>query len=223
MSMEIEPTYVILMGPPASGKGTQAERLQKLLDLPHVASGDLFRYNLKNETELGLKAKGYMDKGELVPDDITIAMVLDRLSQPDAAKGALLDGFPRTVVQAEALDDALSEQGYGIDLVLNVQVPHEELIIRVTGRRLCRQCGASYHVKFNPPKEAGVCDKCGGELYQRDDDTEEVARKRLDVYEAQTKPLVDFYREEGLLVTVDGNRSIDAVTGALREAIEANL
>jgi adenylate kinase len=221
--MDTEPTYVILMGPPASGKGTQADRLQKLLELPHVASGDLFRYNLKNETELGLKAKGYMDKGELVPDDITIAMVLDRLSQPDAQKGALLDGFPRTVVQAEALDEALGGQGYGIDLVLNVQVPHEELIARVTGRRLCRQCGASYHVKFNPPNEPQVCDKCGGELYQRDDDTEEVARKRLDVYDAQTKPLIDYYRDEGLLISVDGNRSIDDVTAALREAIENNL
>jgi adenylate kinase len=223
MSMDAEPTYVIMMGPPASGKGTQAERLQKLLDLPHVASGDLFRYNLKNETELGLKAKGYMDKGELVPDNITIAMVLDRLAQPDGTKGALLDGFPRTVVQAEALDEALGEQGDGIDLVLNIQVPEEELIARVTGRRLCRQCGASYHVMFNPPREPDVCDKCGGELYQRDDDTEEVARKRLEVYEAQTKPLIDYYREEGLLVNIDGYQSIDEVTAELREAIENNL
>ncbi len=221
--MEPEPTYVILMGPPASGKGTQAERLQELLDLPHVASGDLFRYNLKNETELGRRAKVYMDKGELVPDDVTIAMVLDRLSQADANKGALLDGFPRTVVQAEALDDALAEKGNGIDLVLNIRVSEEELIARVTGRRLCRQCGASYHVKFNPPKEPGVCDKCGGELYQRDDDTEEVARKRLDVYEAQTKPLVEYYEEEGLLIHIDGEKSIDEVTTALREAIENNL
>ena len=221
--MDGEPTYVILMGPPASGKGTQADRLHELLELPHVASGDLFRYNLKNETELGRKAKGYMDRGELVPDDITIAMVLDRLSQPDAQKGALLDGFPRTVVQAEALDDALAGEGYGIDLVLNIQVSEEELIARVTGRRLCRQCGASYHVKFNPPREAGVCDKCGGELYQRDDDTEEVARKRLDVYDAQTKPLIDFYQQEGLLINIDGEQSIDEVTAALREAIENNL
>ncbi len=218
-----KPTYVILMGPPASGKGTQAERLQETLDLPHVASGDLFRYNLKNETSLGLQAKRYMDQGELVPDDITIAMVLDRLSRPDCEKGALLDGFPRTVTQAQALDEALAEQGHAIDLVLNIQVPEEELIARVTGRRLCRNCGASYHIKFNPPEEPGICDKCGGELYQRDDDTEETARKRLEVYEEQTKPVLDYYDNKGILVDIDGDQSIDEVTQALHAAIEKHL
>jgi adenylate kinase len=211
------------MGPPASGKGTQAERLQEILDLSHVASGDLFRYNLKNETELGLKAKSYMDKGALVPDDITIAMVLDRLARPDCEKGALLDGFPRTLTQAAALDEALAEEGHQIDLVLNIQVPEAELIARVTGRRLCRTCGASYHIKFKPPEEPGVCDKCGGELYQRDDDTEETARKRLEVYEEQTKPLIDYYQEKDVLVNVDGDQSIDTVTQALKTAIEKNL
>jgi adenylate kinase len=221
--MTQHPTYVILMGPPASGKGTQADRLQELLSLPHVASGDLFRYNLKNETELGLKAKGYMERGELVPDDITIAMVLDRLARPDCGGGALLDGFPRTEAQAEALDNALAEQGRGIDLVLNIQVPRDELIARVTGRRLCRDCGASYHVKFMPPAESGVCDKCSGELYQRDDDTEATAVKRLEVYEDQTKPLIAYYGTAGILANVDGDQSVDEVTEALKSEIEANL
>jgi len=221
--MPDQPTYVILMGPPASGKGTQADRLHEQLNLPHVASGDLFRYNLKNQTELGLQAKGYMDRGELVPDDITIAMVLDRLSQPDCSGGALLDGFPRTVAQAEALDKALAEHGHQIDLVLDIRVPRPELIARVTGRRLCRSCGASYHMKFAPPKVDGVCDKCGGELYQRDDDTEETAGTRLEVYEAQTKPLVAYYEQTGVLVGIDGDQSIDAVTAALKDAIKSNL
>ena len=221
--MAQSPTYIILMGPPASGKGTQAERLQEVLGLPHVASGDLFRYNLKNETGLGLKAKVYMDKGELVPDDVTIAMVLDRLTREDCARGALLDGFPRTLAQAEALDVALADNDNTIDLVLNIQVPTQELISRVTGRRLCRNCGASYHIEFKLPKEEGVCDKCGAELYQRDDDTEATARRRLEVYDAQTKPLIDYYGNKGSLVNVDGNKPIDEVTDALKTAITAAL
>ncbi len=221
--MAQSPTYIILMGPPASGKGTQAERLQEVLGLPHVASGDLFRYNLKNETGLGLKAKVYMDKGELVPDDVTIAMVLDRLTREDCARGALLDGFPRTLAQAEALDVALADNDNTIDLVLNIQVPTQELISRVTGRRLCRNCGASYHIEFKLPKEEGVCDRCGAELYQRDDDTEATARRRLEVYDAQTKPLIDYYGNKGSLVNVDGNKPIDEVTDALKTAITAAL
>ena len=215
-----QPTYIILLGPPASGKGTQAARLEDKLEIPHVASGDLFRYNLKNETELGLKAKTYMDKGELVPDDVTIAMVLDRLSREDCDDGALLDGFPRTIPQAEALNRALAEEGESIDLVLNIQVPEDVLIKRVTGRRLCRQCGASYHLEYKPPEEPGVCDKCGGELYQRDDDTKETARKRLEVYREQTQPLVNYYSDKDLLVNIDGDQSIDEVTESLLEAIE---
>ena len=217
--MTQKPKFVILLGPPAAGKGTQATRLSEHLNLPHVASGDLFRYNLKNATELGLKAKAYMDRGALVPDDITIAMVLDRLSRPDCAAGALLDGFPRTLAQAEALDKALAEKGVAINGVLNIIVPDEVLVERVTGRRLCRTCGEPYHVKFNPPKVAGVCDKDGGELYQRDDDNETTVQNRLKVYWDQTSPLVDYYKDTGVLVDIDGNQGIDIVTEALKVAV----
>ena len=217
--MTTNPKYIILLGPPAAGKGTQATRLSEHLGLPHVASGDLFRYNLKNETELGLKAKTYMDKGALVPDDITIAMVLDRLSRPDCEGGALLDGFPRTTAQAEALDKALAEKGYAINGVLNIIVPDEVLVERVTGRRLCRTCGEPYHIKFNPPKVAGICDKDGGELYQRDDDNEATVQNRLKVYWEQTSPLIGYYQEKGILVDIDGNQAIEAVTEALKAAV----
>ncbi len=211
--------YIILLGPPASGKGTQAVRLREALNLPHVASGDLFRYNLKNNTELGLQAKGYMDRGELVPDAVTIAMVMARLAQPDCEGGALLDGFPRTIPQAEALGVALAGKGARVARVLNVVVPDEALIERVTGRRLCRTCGASYHVKFNPPQQPGICDIDGGELYQRDDDNAETVRNRLQVYWEQTSPLVDYYRGKGVLVDIDGDQDIDAVTEDLLEAV----
>lgn len=216
------PKFIILLGPPASGKGTQAAIIRDTLELPHVASGDLFRYNLRNKTELGIKAKHYMDQGALVPDDITIAMVLDRLSQPDCAKGALLDGFPRTIAQAEALESALSEKGLGINRVVNITVPDEALIARITGRRLCRTCGEPYHLLFKLPKVPGVCDLDGGELYQRDDDTEATAQRRLQVYWEQTSPLVDYYRQRGLIVDVDGDRPIEVVTEALIAAV-ANL
>jgi len=217
--MTTHPKYIVLLGPPASGKGTQAARLKEMLDLPHVASGDLFRENLQNETELGQKAKIYMDRGELVPDDVTIAMVMERLSRPDCANGALLDGFPRTIAQAEALDQALAQQGHGISIVPYIAVPDEVLIERVSGRRLCRLCGESYHVRFNPPKQPGVCDKDGGELYQRDDDKPETVRKRLQVYWEQTSPLIETYRDQGVLVEIDGDQPIDDVTADLRAAI----
>lgn len=217
--MTHNPKFVILLGPPAAGKGTQATRLSEHLHLPHVASGDLFRYNLKNETELGLQAKAYMDRGALVPDDITIAMVLDRLSRPDCAAGALLDGFPRTLAQAEALDKALAEKGVIINGALNIIVPNEALIERVTGRRLCRACGEPYHIKFNPPKAAGVCDIDGGDLYQRDDDNEVTVANRLKVYWDQTSPLIGYYQKTGVLVFIDGNQDIDAVTEALKAAV----
>jgi len=217
--MTTHPKYIVLLGPPASGKGTQAARLKEMLDLPHVASGDLFRENLQNETELGQKAKIYMDRGELVPDDVTIAMVMERLSRPDCANGALLDGFPRTIAQAEALDQALAQQGHGISIVPYIAVPDEVLIERVSGRRLCRLCGESYHVRFNPPKQPGVCDKDGGELYQRDDDKPETVRKRLQVYWEQTSPLIETYRNQGVLVEIDGDQPIDDVTADLRAAI----
>jgi adenylate kinase len=217
--MTTERRYIVLLGPPASGKGTQAAELREALKLPHVASGDLFRENLKNETELGLKAKGYMDRGELVPDDITIAMVMDRLSRPDCAHGALLDGFPRTIAQAEALDGALAAQGHKISLVPNIVVPDEVLVERVSGRRLCRVCGEPYHVLFNQPQQPGVCDYDGGELYQRDDDKPETVRKRLKVYWEQTSPLIDYYRQQSVLVDVNGDQSIDAVQAELRAAV----
>lgn len=217
--MSAESRFVVLLGPPASGKGTQAARLREALSLPHVASGDLFRENLKNETELGLKAKSYMDRGELVPDDVTIAMVMDRLSRPDCAGGALLDGFPRTIAQAEALDRELAARGHKIGIVPNIVVPDDVLVERVSGRRLCRSCGESYHVRFNPPKQPGVCDKDGGELYQRDDDNAETVRQRLKVYWEQTSPLIDYYRGQGVLVEINGDQSIDAVWADLRTAV----
>jgi len=217
--MTQEPRYIVLLGPPASGKGTQAAQLREALKLPHVASGDLFRENLKHETELGRKAKSFMDRGELVPDDITIAMVMERLSRPDCAAGALLDGFPRTIAQAEALDEALVAQGRKISVVPNIAVPDDVLVERVGGRRICRTCGEAYHVQFNPPKQPGVCDKDGGELYQRDDDRPETVRKRLQVYWKQTSPLIDYYRGQGVLVEINGDQSIQAVQADLRAAV----
>jgi adenylate kinase len=217
--MTQEPRFIVLLGPPASGKGTQAAYLREALKLPHVASGDLFRENLKSETELGLKAKAYMDRGELVPDDVTIAMVMDRLGRPDCADGALLDGFPRTIAQAEALDAALASQGHKISVVPYIAVPDEVLVERVAGRRLCRTCGEAYHVKFNPPQQSGMCDNDGGELYQRDDDKPETVRKRLKVYWEQTSPLIDYYRRQGILVDINGDQAIEAVQAELRAAL----
>lgn len=220
--MIAEPRYIVLLGPPASGKGTQAAQLREALNLTHVASGDLFRENLKNETELGMKAKAYMDRGELVPDDVTIAMVMDRLRQPDCANGALLDGFPRTMAQAEALDQALAVQGQKISVVPYIAVPDEMLVERVGGRRICRVCGESYHIEFNPPQRAGVCDEDEGELYQRDDDKPETVRQRLKVYWEQTSPLIDYYRQQGVLVEINGDQSIEAVQADLRAAVSGD-
>ena len=210
--------YLILLGPPGAGKGTQAERLERELCLPHVASGDLFRENLRNETELGLLAKTYMDKGDLVPDDVTIAMVRDRLQRPDCEQGAILDGFPRTQAQAEGLDEMLADMGRSLDGVLYIAVPDEELVGRLSGRWICRQCQTPYHIIFSPPAREGVCDACGGQLYQRDDDKPGTVRARLKVYHEQTAPLIDYYRQAGLLVQVDGAGGIEAVSGALLEA-----
>jgi adenylate kinase len=213
------PQYIILLGPPASGKGTQAAQLREFLHLPHVASGDLFRENLKNETDLGKQAKSYMDRGALVPDDVTIGMVLERLSRPDTAAGALLDGFPRTIAQAEALDKALQAKGQKISLVPSIEVPDDVLIERVSGRRLCPTCGESYHIKFNPPKNPGVCDNDGGKLYQRDDDNSETVRNRLKVYWEQTNPLINYYRNQGILVEINGDQPIAAVQEDLRKTM----
>jgi len=207
--------YLILLGPPGAGKGTQAERLEENLHLPHVASGDLFRENLKNKTELGLLAKGYMDKGDLVPDDVTIDMVRERLQRPDCDRGAILDGFPRTQAQAQSLDRMLADMGRGLDGVLYIAVPDEELVSRLSGRWICRQCQTPYHTIFSPPATEGVCDACAGELYQRDDDKPETVRSRLEVYHRQTAPLIDYYRQAGLLVETDGSGDIDTVSAAL--------
>jgi adenylate kinase len=215
----MEPKYIVLIGAPGAGKGTQAARLRELLNLPHVASGDLFRENLKNQTELGLKAKSYMDRGELVPDDVTIAMVMERLSRPDCANGALLDGFPRTIAQAEALDQALAATGRKIGVVPYIAVPDEALVERLSGRWLCRVCGESYHTLFCPPRRAGVCDKEGGALYQRDDDKPETVRNRLKVYWQQTSPLIDYYRRRGVLVEVNGDQAIETVEADLKAAV----
>lgn len=214
------PRYYVLLGAPGAGKGTQAEALTKTLGLAHVASGDLFRDHLSRETELGLRARKYMDKGQLVPDDVTVRMVLERLAEPDCARGAVLDGFPRTIAQAEALEAALQERGQRIEAVLYISVSSEELLRRLSGRYICKNCQSVYHIRFSPPKRPGVCDECGGELYQRSDDTVETARKRLDVYFSQTAPLVEWYRERGVLVEVNGEQTIREVEAALLEAIE---
>mgnify|MGYP000430482470 CR=1 FL=1 len=203
---------LLIMGPPGGGKGTQCEILTKELNITHISTGDMFRENVKKGTELGKKAKEYMDAGQLVPDELVVAMVKDRLSQPDCAAGFLLDGFPRTVPQAEALDRTLNEMGIKLDAVLNIAVPRERLLERLTGRRVCKACGATFHVLFNKPKVEGKCDKCGGELYQRSDDTEATVNQRLDVYEVQTQPLIAYYREQGLLKEVNGDQEISKVT-----------
>jgi adenylate kinase len=213
--------YLVLLGPPGAGKGTQAERLEDTLHLPHVSSGELFRENIHNETELGLLAKKYIDKGDLVPDDVTIGMIRERLTRPDCEKGAILDGFPRTQPQAEALDKILAEMGRKLDGVLYLAVPDEELVRRLSGRWLCGQCQTPYHNTFDPPARAGVCDACGGELYQRDDDRPETVRARLKVYRKQTAPLIDYYRQAGLLVEVYGTGDIETVHKATLDAVRS--
>lgn len=202
---------ILLMGPPGAGKGTQAEKLTEILNIPHISTGDMFRKAIKDQTDLGIKAKGFMDKGELVPDEVTVGIVKDRISEEDCKNGFLLDGFPRTVVQADALGKMLEDLGIKLDSVINVEVPFEELIGRLTGRRICKSCGATYHMIFNPPKVGDVCDKCNGELYQRDDDTEETAKNRLQVYENQTAPLLEYYNKTNLLTNINGYQSMENV------------
>lgn len=211
--------YVILLGPPGAGKGTQAVNLAERLKAPHVASGDLFREALAQGTELGLQAKSYMERGALVPDEVTTAMVMERLSKADCAGGAVLDGFPRTIEQAKSLDKALAERDKAIDKVLCIDVSDDELLRRLSGRWICRKCQAAFHEFSRPPRQAGVCDTCGGELYQRADDTVETARKRLEVYAAQTAPLIEYYRETGKLAEVNGNQQIHSVQADLLRAL----
>ncbi len=212
--MSEERTYVVLLGVPGAGKGTQAKLLEQSTGLPQVSTGDIFRYNLKNQTELGRLAKSYMDRGDLVPDDVTIRMVEDRLQQPDCARGAIMDGFPRNLVQAAAFDKITAPFG-GVRVVPLINIEDDETIRRITGRRSCRTCGAVYHIMLNPPKVDGVCDVDGGELYQRDDDKEATVRNRLFVYYKQTSPLIGYYFAKGVLAEVDGSQSIAEVKQAL--------
>jgi adenylate kinase len=214
--------YVILFGAPGVGKGTQAVILAEKTGLVHITTGELFREAIRQETELGKQAKVYYDRGQLVPDHLTIAMLLERLSQGDCAGGCILDGFPRTLEQATALDEALARQGRVIDKVVYIQAPEDELLSRLSGRWNCRQCGSVYHERFQPPREAGRCDQCGGELYQREDDKPETARRRLEVYARQTAPLIDYYRERGKLLEIDGNKSVEEVAENLLAAVEAS-
>jgi len=213
-------TFVVLLGPPGAGKGTQAEVLAKELDLPHISSGDLFRENLKNQTPLGKKAQEYMSRGELVPDDVTIGMIRERLKQPDSGRGAVLDGFPRTPAQADALAALLAEMGSEVQVVPYISVPAETLIERLSGRWTCRAQGHIYHEKFNPPKTPGKCDTDGSELYQRDDDKPETVKNRIAVYDQQTAPLIAYYRDHGKLVELDGTQPIEKVTEQLIAAVE---
>ncbi len=210
--------YIVLLGPPGAGKGTQAQRIAVATKLLHISTGDMFRENVKNETPLGKLANEYMSKGDLVPDEVTIKMLIERISRDDARAGAMFDGFPRNVVQAAALDDALAGQNAKVDFALLISVRDEELMSRLGGRWICRNCGRLYHEKNDPPKAAGVCDACGGELYQREDDRPEVVASRL---EKQKPPaaLIDHYRTAGVLKEIDGEQSLDAVTAALLEAI----
>jgi adenylate kinase len=210
---------VVLMGPPGAGKGTQAGTVAGLVGVTHVASGDLFRELVKQDSDNARQAKAYMDRGELVPDELTLSIVMDRLSQPDARNGFILDGFPRTVAQARALDERLADADQHLDRVINLVVPEDVLLARLSGRWLCENCHASYHAVFSPPLRPGICDRCGGRLYQREDDTLQTAKRRLSVYEENTMPVLDYYRDAGVLVEVPGDRPVGEVSEALREAI----
>ena len=210
---------IVLFGPPGSGKGTQAQKLAEKYEIPHVSTGDILRENVKRQTALGLEAKKYMNQGELVPDEVLIGIIKDRLSQPDCDPGCILDGYPRTIPQAEALATILKELGKTLDVVINIEVPDEDVLKRISGRRMCA-CGASYHITFNPPKKEGMCDICGRSLYQREDDKETAVMNRLEVYKKQSEPLIEYYKQQGVLVTVDGTASIDEVFDQISTALD---
>jgi adenylate kinase len=212
---------IVLLGAPGAGKGTQAIRLSEFLDVPHVSTGDLFRDAITNKTQLGIKVKQYIDKGMLVPDEVVLGCVATRLSEPDVCDGFILDGFPRTVPQAEGLKTVLGELGITLDHVINIDSKEGTLIKRLTGRRMCSECGANYHILNSPPRVGGVCDVCSGKLYTRSDDNEETAIRRLAVYREQTEPLIEYYSNEGLLRTVDGDDHIDRVFESIRNLLEA--
>jgi adenylate kinase len=210
---------LILMGLPGAGKGTQAEKIVDEFHIPHISTGDMFRAAIKDETQLGIKAKSFMDKGELVPDEVTIGIVRERIEKEDCQKGFLLDGFPRTVPQAEALDHMLNEMNRKINFVIHIDVDKDILLQRLTGRRICKQCGATYHLIFNPPTNVGECDKCGGELYQRADDNEETVNTRLEVNIKQTKPLMDYYGSQDILRTINGEQEISTVFSDIEQLL----
>ncbi|WP_306324608.1 adenylate kinase [Streptomyces venezuelae] len=212
---------IVLVGPPGAGKGTQAAYLAKNLDIPHISTGDLFRANISQGTALGLEAQSYMKAGQLVPDSVTIGMAKDRMEQPDAVNGFLLDGFPRNVAQAEALDEILKAGHVQLDAVLDLEVPEDEVVKRIAGRRICRNDSAHvFHVTYNAPKTEGVCDVCGGELYQRDDDSEETVRRRLEVYHTETEPIIDYYRSQNLVETISALGKVDEVTAKAMTALK---
>ncbi len=212
---------IIMVGAPGAGKGTQAKRIAEKYDIPHVSTGDIFRSNLKEGTELGLKAKVYMDQGALVPDEITIGMLMDRIHQADCKNGYVLDGFPRNIPQAEALTEALASAKESIDAVIDVNVPDETIMNRMSGRRTCRKCGEGFHTEFKPSIVPGVCDVCGGELYTRDDDLPETVKKRLVVYHSQTQPLIDYYSKQQILKSVDGTQRMDKVFADIVDVLDS--
>ena len=210
---------IIMLGAPGAGKGTQADMLAENLHIPHISTGDLFRANIGNKTELGMRAKEYMDRGELVPDSLTVEMLFDRVAADDCKGGYVLDGFPRTIPQADVLKKALEERNDRIDFAVNVDVPDENIVRRMSGRRACPKCGQTYHIEHIPPKKEGVCDKCGTALIQRDDDKPETVQNRLKVYHDQTQPLIDYYDKEGILKTVDGTKPMEEVFAAIKTAV----
>lgn len=209
-----------MLGAPGAGKGTQAKMIAEKFGIPHISTGDIFRANIKNQTELGKKAKDYLDEGTLVPDELTCDLVVDRIANEDCAKGYILDGFPRTIPQAEALTKALAKDGGAIDYAIDVDVPDSDIVRRLSGRRVCLKCGATYHTSFNPPREEGICDSCGEALVHRDDDKPETIQKRLDVYHSQTQPLIEYYHEAGCMYKVDGTRSLEEVFASICAILE---
>ena len=211
---------IIMLGAPGAGKGTQAKMIAEKYHIPHVSTGDMFRMNIKNGTELGKEAKTYMDQGLLVPDELTVRILLDRVSKEDCKNGYVLDGFPRTIPQAEVLDDAINKLGDKIDYAINVEVPDENIIRRMSGRRACLSCGATYHIEHIPPKKEGICDECGEALVLRDDDKPETVGKRLQVYQEQTQPLIEFYKAKGILHNVDGTQDMQDVFKAIEEVLK---